>query len=77
MRSCGSVFIAVGTSVCAVLLLLSLAMVQPASAAEPIRIGALMSMTGPAGFVGANVKEAIVALVDDLNRKGGVLGRQI
>ncbi|MGA2109164.1 MAG: ABC transporter substrate-binding protein [Syntrophorhabdales bacterium] len=52
-------------------------MVQPASAAEPIRIGALMSMTGPAGFVGANVKEAIVALVDDLNRKGGVLGRQI
>ena len=50
---------------------------KPLPAAETIKIGALMSMTGPAGFVGSNVKEAIQVVVDDINHKGGVLGRQI
>jgi branched-chain amino acid transport system substrate-binding protein len=46
-------------------------------AAEPIRIGTIFSITGWAGFIGTPQKEAFVALVDDINKKGGVDGRQL
>jgi branched-chain amino acid transport system substrate-binding protein len=50
---------------------------SPASAAEPIRIGVVGSVTGWAGFIGTPQKEALTALVDDVNRKGGIKGRQV
>lgn len=50
---------------------------KPAQAAEPIRIGTIMSITGPFGFIGTPQKEAFNALVEDINAKGGVLGRPI
>ena len=48
-----------------------------ASAAEPIKIGAIVSVTGPGGMIGTPMRDAFVALVEDFNRKGGVQGRQI
>ena len=50
---------------------------SPAEAAEPIRIGSIFSITGWAGAMGTPPKEAIEIVVDDVNRRGGVLGRQI
>jgi branched-chain amino acid transport system substrate-binding protein len=49
----------------------------PAGAAEPIRIGLGMAQTGP---LAANGKSALVAMEiwrDDINAKGGLLGRPV
>jgi branched-chain amino acid transport system substrate-binding protein len=51
---------------------------RPASAAgEPIKVGALLSVTGPASFLGAPEARTLEMLVEDLNAKGGVAGRRI
>jgi branched-chain amino acid transport system substrate-binding protein len=50
---------------------------KPLSAAEPIRIGTIFSITGWAGFLGSAQKEIYTAMLDDINSKGGVGGRQI
>lgn len=49
----------------------------PARAAEPIRIGAILSVTGPASFLGAPEAKTLEMLVEEQNRKGGLLGRKI
>lgn len=49
----------------------------PARSAEPIRIGVVLSITGSTGFVGTMERDGIIAIVDDVNRKGGVLGRPL
>jgi branched-chain amino acid transport system substrate-binding protein len=54
-----------------------LAAVVPLQASEPIRIGMVASITGFGAMVGSNQKDAVIAVVEDINRKGGVLGRQI
>lgn len=48
-----------------------------ARAAEPIKIGAVLSITGWAGFMGTQQKEGMVAVVEDFNKKGGVQGRPV
>ncbi|MBF0482742.1 MAG: ABC transporter substrate-binding protein [Desulfovibrionaceae bacterium] len=48
-----------------------------ALAAEPIRIGAVLSVTGPASFLGEPEKNSMLMLQDEINAKGGVLGRMI
>jgi branched-chain amino acid transport system substrate-binding protein len=61
-------------SAIAVLFLLAAA---PAPAAEPIKIGFGMSLTGP---LSANGKMSLVAMQiweDDINAKGGLLGREV
>jgi branched-chain amino acid transport system substrate-binding protein len=50
---------------------------SPARAAEPIKIGAVFSSTGWAGTLGTPAKEAIQIVADDINLKGGVLGRKL
>ncbi len=50
---------------------------KPLSAAEPIRIGTIFSITGWAGFLGSAQKEIFTAMLDDVNSKGGINGRQI
>jgi len=45
--------------------------------AEPIRIGAFLSMTGPAAFLGDPEHKTLQMLVDKLNADGGVLGRKL
>jgi branched-chain amino acid transport system substrate-binding protein len=47
------------------------------TAKGPIKIGVVGPMTGLAGFVGKNMVEGIQLAVEDLNAKGGVLGRQV
>ena len=49
----------------------------PASAEEPIKIGALLSVTGPAAFLGAPEARTLEMLAADLNAKGGVRGRKV
>jgi len=46
-------------------------------AAEPIKIGAILSVTGPASFLGAPEAKTLEMLVEETNKKGGVMGRQI
>jgi branched-chain amino acid transport system substrate-binding protein len=43
-------------------------------AAEPIKIGVILSLTGRGGFMGAPQKDAMLAIVDDVNKHGGVAG---
>ncbi|MCA1985286.1 MAG: ABC transporter substrate-binding protein, partial [Desulfovibrio sp.] len=49
----------------------------PAHAAEPIKIGLVVSASGPAAFLGEPEKNTAVMLAEALNAKGGVLGRSI
>ncbi len=48
-----------------------------ARAEEPIRIGSVLSVTGPAAFLGDPELKTLQLYVEDLNKKGGVLGRSI
>jgi branched-chain amino acid transport system substrate-binding protein len=48
-----------------------------AEAGEPIRIGAILSVTGPASFLGAPEARTLEMLVEAQNKKGGIAGRQI
>ncbi|WP_281983667.1 ABC transporter substrate-binding protein [Azonexus hydrophilus] len=48
-----------------------------AFAAEPIKIGSVLSVTGPAAFLGDPELKTLQLYVADINKKGGVLGRQL
>ena len=48
-----------------------------AYAADPIKIGSVLSVTGPAAFLGDPELKTLQLYVDELNKKGGVLGRQL
>ena len=48
-----------------------------AGAAETIKVGAILSVTGPASFLGAPEAKTLEMLVAETNKKGGVMGRQI
>jgi branched-chain amino acid transport system substrate-binding protein len=49
----------------------------PAAAQEPIRIGAFLSVTGPAAFLGDPEQKTLELYVEKLNAAGGVLGRKL
>ena len=49
----------------------------PAQANEPIKIGAVVSATGPASFLGDPQAKTLRLYVDNINAAGGVLGRKI
>ncbi len=46
-------------------------------AKEPIRIGAILSITGPASFIGEPEKNTILLLAEEINKKGGINGRPL
>ncbi len=46
----------------------------PVRAAEPIRIGAIFSVTGPASFLGEPERNTAKMLEEELNQDGGLLG---
>jgi branched-chain amino acid transport system substrate-binding protein len=46
-------------------------------AQEPIRIGAFLSVTGPAAFLGDPELKTLELYVDRINAEGGVLGRKL
>jgi len=60
------------------LALLALAWLQAsAHAAEPIRIGAIFSVTGPASFLGEPERNTAKMLEEEINKAGGLLGQKI
>lgn len=48
-----------------------------AFAADPIRIGAIFAVTGPAANLGLPESRTLQMVVDDTNAAGGILGRQV
>jgi len=48
-----------------------------AFAADPIKIGSVLSVTGPAAFLGDPELKTLQQYVEEINKKGGVLGRQL
>ncbi len=57
--------------------ILVMGILSVSEAAEPIKIGAVLCKTGFAGFIGTPQSEAIEAVVNRVNHKGGILGRQV
>jgi branched-chain amino acid transport system substrate-binding protein len=55
----------------------SLAVAPLATAQETVRIGVVQPMTGPVAYDGNIYVNTVKMLVDDLNAKGGVLGKKI
>ena len=51
--------------------------VASAQGQEPIRIGAFLSVTGPAAFLGEPEQKTLEMYVERINASGGVSGRQI
>jgi branched-chain amino acid transport system substrate-binding protein len=49
----------------------------PAGAAEELRIGALLSVTGPAAFLGAPEARTLEMLAEQANARGGVGGHKV
>ncbi len=55
----------------------SFAMNGAALAQDKIKIGAVLAVTGPASFLGDPEAKTLKMLADEINAKGGVLGKQI
>ncbi|MBL6932387.1 MAG: ABC transporter substrate-binding protein [Rhodospirillales bacterium] len=49
----------------------------PAKAAEPIKIGSFLAVTGGASFLGDPESKTLKMYVDKINAEGGVLGRKL
>ncbi|MBP9943523.1 MAG: ABC transporter substrate-binding protein, partial [Desulfomicrobium sp.] len=62
---------------CVVALALYLLACVPAFGADAIKIGAILSVTGPASFLGEPEKNTLVMLQDQINAAGGVGGQQV
>src|SRR5262245_65071486 len=62
----------------AIVTLLSLACAAPpAAASDPLRIGLSLSLTGPTAPAGKQVLAGLEIWRDDVNAKGGLLGRPV
>src|SRR5512143_2910472 len=49
----------------------------PALAADSIKLGAILSVTGPASNLGAPEARTLEMLVNDINAKGGIIGKKV
>jgi branched-chain amino acid transport system substrate-binding protein len=69
----------VRTSLRAILaaLLTSLVAAGPAAAAEPVKIGFITSLSGPAGIIGKHMKDSVELALDHLGRKVGGLETEV
>ena len=59
------------------LALVLLAGLSLAHAAEPIKIGSFLTVTGPASFLGDPELRTLQMVVEEINAQGGVLGRPV
>ena len=53
------------------------AMTTPAHAEDTIKIGVLHSLSGTMAISEATLKDTVLMMVDDLNKKGGLLGKKV
>ncbi len=60
----------------ALMLILALG-ITPASAKDTIKVGAILAVTGPASFLGAPEARTLEMMTEDINKKGGVMGKKI
>jgi len=65
------------TIIISVLLIVLLALTPPAMAVDPIRIGVVQPLTGPVAYDGNIYVNTLKMIVEELNARGGVLGRPI
>ena len=49
----------------------------PPPPSEPVKIGALFSVTGPASFLGAPEEKTVQMLMEQINAAGGINGRRL
>lgn len=49
----------------------------PALAQNEIRLGSVLSVTGPASFLGDPEKKTLEMAIDEVNAKGGIMGRRV
>ena len=61
----------------AALAVLATAVTVPVQAQEPIRIGAFLSVTGPAAFLGDPEQKTLEMMIERINADGGLLGRKL
>jgi branched-chain amino acid transport system substrate-binding protein len=59
-------------AVCVIMLAMA-----PAMAADTIKIGAVLAVTGPASFLGAPEAKTLEMLTEEINAKGGINGSKI
>ncbi|MCX5873587.1 MAG: ABC transporter substrate-binding protein [Deltaproteobacteria bacterium] len=57
--------------------LLSLLIISNSNAADPIKIGAVYSLSGPAAAIGTPTKLVTQMVVEKINKEGGINGRPI
>lgn len=55
----------------------ALALAALAQAGDTVKIGTFLSVTGPAAFLGDPELKTLQLYVEDINKKGGVLGKQV
>ena len=58
-------------------LMLATAAASPANAQETIKIGILHSLSGTMAISETTLKDTILMMVDDINKKGGLLGKKV
>ena len=56
---------------------LTLGTLMPAMAADPIKVGVLHSLSGTMAISETTLKDAVLMLIDEQNKKGGLLGRPL
>lgn len=62
---------------CSLLALLFAPGCAPSAPSEPIKIGALFSVTGPASFLGAPEEKTVQMMAEQINAAGGINGRKL
>lgn len=77
MKQIGRLVMSAGLCAALVIGLALVGSERPVAAAEPIKIGVVISISGPYGFIGTPQKEVIEAVIADINKKGGVNGRPL
>lgn len=77
MKRTPIIFLKLTLSGCLLLSLLFVGAGVPVQAVEPIKIGAVLSVTGFAASFGSTSKLVITHLAEEINQKGGMFGRPI
>jgi len=50
---------------------------SPVLAADTIKVGAILAVTGPASFLGAPEAKTLEMMTEEINKKGGIMGKKI